>query len=283
MKLVIRDVGDRFRNIKIVPLSDLHIGHPSHNPVVAQRYVDWIKASPDRFCILVGDMTETALRDSYGEIYDPQVKENVPLSPQRQADEVVRLLSPIKSRILGCVSGNHEQRVTQRTSFDPAMIYASALGVPYDPGSMVLALTWGAWKKNATGSTTNAGSQFYTLYFTHGWGAARTLGPRLSQPAKLRDVVSNADVYITAHLHQPGEFPLDQYEIDLAHKQIVRVQQRFVTCGSSLDHAEYAEKKGLAPTSMEFPIIELLGKNATNDHRKKVVLTSSIDGFAEAA
>lgn len=273
MKLVIRDLPvPAGKSVKIVPLSDLHIGHPRHNPVIAQRYIDWVSASPDRFCVMVGDMTETALRDSYGEVYEQ------PLSPQKQAEEVVRVFGPIKDRILGCVSGNHEQRVTQRTSFDPSMIYASALGVPYDPASMVLAVTWAGMG----GSGVNSGKdrKHYTLYFTHGWGAARTLGPRLSQPAKLRDVVANADVYITAHLHQPGEFPLDQYRIDIRNKRIVREQQRFVTCGSSLDHAEYAEQKGLAPTTMEFPIIELLPKNATNDHRNKVVVHSDVDGLA---
>jgi hypothetical protein len=213
-------------------------------------------------------MTETALRDSYGEIYEQ------PLSPQKQAEEVVRVLTPIKDRILGCVSGNHEQRVTLRTSFDPSMIYASALGVPYDPGSMVLAVTWDGFVSNKGRGET---SRYYTLYFTHGWGAARTLGPRLSQPARLRDVVSNADVFVTAHLHQPGEFPLDHFEIDIAHRMIVRVQQRFVTLGSALDHAEYAEVKGLAPTTMEFPIIELLP--ARNGDRRVVVHSA----IAEAA
>lgn len=261
MKLVLRDLPDQSKSIYIVALSDLHIGNPAHNPVVAQREIDWVKKAPNRYVLMVGDMTETALRDSYGEIYDQ------PLSPQKQADAVVALFTPIKDRILGCVSGNHEQRVTMRTSFDPAMIYASALGVPYDPASMVVGVKWGRAESK---------QGYYTVYFTHGWGAARTLGPRLSQPAKLRDVVGNADVYITAHLHQPGEFPLDQFQIDVHHKQIVRRRQRFITLGSALDHAEYAEHKGLAPTTMEFPKIQLMSPLTNDNHDKRVLVHSDL-------
>lgn len=261
MKLVVHDLTGKHTGdpLIIVPLSDLHIGNPSHNPVVARRQVDWVAARPNRYVVLVGDMTEMALRDSYGEIYDQ------PLSPQRQADAVVELFMPIKDRILGCVSGNHEQRVTQRTSFDPSMIYASALGAPYDPASMVVAVGWGK---------PEAKRPYYTMYFTHGWGAARTLGPRLAQPSKLREVVANADIYITAHLHQPGEFPLDQFHIDIYKKQIVRQRQRFVTLGSALDHAEYAEMKGLAPTSMEFPKIELRPQSGSSG--KRVIVHSDL-------
>lgn len=253
MKLVKADLGEKHPNesITILGLSDLHIGNPAHNPVVAQRIVDWVKERKSRYVLLLGDLTETALRDSYGEIYEQ------PLSPQKQAEAVVHLLTPIKDRLLGCVSGNHEQRVTQRTSFDPAMIYASALGVPYDPASMVVSIKWAATRAGVSTSS-NGGGTYYSIYFTHGWGAARTLGPRLSQPARLRDVVENADVYMTAHLHQPGFFPLDTFHIDLVHDQIVRRQSYYVTLGSSLDHAEYAEKKGLAPTTMEFPKVELM-------------------------
>ena len=275
MKLVISDLGEKHpgESIFIVGLSDLHIGHPNHNPVVAQREIDWVKARPNRYAVMVGDMCETALRDSYGEVYDQ------PLSPQKQAEEVVRLFTPIKDRILGCVSGNHEQRVTQRTSFDPSMIYASALGVPYDPGSMVLAVKWGGSRVGGTRGGRklhNDGRRYYSIYFTHGWGAARTLGPRLSQPARLRDVVLNADCYITAHLHQPGEFPLDHFFIDLPHRQIVRQRQRFITLGSALDHAEYAEIKGLGPTTMEFPKIELISLGSNKKHQKRVLVHSDL-------
>lgn len=265
MKLVTRELPDQSKSIYIVALSDLHIGNPAHNPVVAQREIDWVRKAPNRYVLMVGDMTETALRDSYGEIYDQ------PLSPQKQADAVIALFSPIKDRILGCVSGNHEQRVTMRTSFDPAMIYASALGVPYDPASMVVAVKWGSGESRRP---------HYLMYFTHGWGASRTLGPRLSQPARLRDVVGNADVYITAHLHQPGEFPLDQFMVDMTHKQIVRQRQRFITLGSALDHAEYAEHKGLAPTSMEFPKIQLMSPDTNHDHYKKVLVHSDLSDAA---
>jgi len=232
----------KHKGIELKPLSDLHLGQDKARPEKLEEIVRWIKDEPNRYTLLNGDLCEIALRDSYGDIYEQR------MSPQQQSDEVVRIFKPIKNRILGVTTGNHEERIRQRTGIDIAMVYASALEAPYDPASMILALQI---------DDSSLRQPARTIYFSHGWSSARTIGPRLAMPALLQNVVGNCDMYITAHTHQYVHFPQDIFNVSVQSATVSRSTQHFVGLGSLLDHAAYAERTGRRPTTLMFPTIEL--------------------------
>ena len=258
MKVVVKDLGSDHGDtgVWITPHSDIHIGHPDHNPVVHQRELNWLGESDNHFGILAGDMCEMAMKDSLGDVYDQVV------SPQKQAEQVAQLYMPHREKMLAACGGNHEARVYKATGFDPSMIYASALGVPYQHEGVLLVVKFGAKKRiNTTRRNERAiQSSTYYIYFTHGWGAARTIGAKLKNVSELRGVVSNADIYIGGHNHQPGWYPMDTYEIEPSKTLITTVTRRtqhFISLGSALDYAGYAQVKGLGLTTMMFPRIWL--------------------------
>lgn len=250
MRLVEADLGEKHAKtgIWIGPQSDIHIGHPEYNGVMHQRELDWLGDADNHYGILAGDMCETAIIGSVGDVYD-QV-----LPPQKQADQVIRQYSPYRAKLLGACGGNHEARVYRATGFDPAMIYASGLGIPYQAEGMLLRIRFGSSRGKASDKSP---CSIYTLYFTHGWGAARTIGAKLKNVGDLARVVNNCDIYIGGHNHQPGYYPMDAYEVDAGHGTVVRRTQHFISLGSTLDYAGYAQVKGLTPTTMTFPKIWL--------------------------
>lgn len=242
MKVVKHDLSKHKDGFELKPLSDLHLGQPAARPEKLEELIRWIAAEENRYTILVGDLCEIALRDSHGEIYEQR------MGPHKQAEEVIRMFMPIKDRILGVVPGNHEDRIKQRTGFDIAMMYAGMLEAPYDPATMILAL----------GTSKRDGLRYKTVMFTHGWSSARSIGPRLAMPTLLQQMVIDADVYITAHTHQPVAYPLDGFKVNPSQGTTTRITQEFIGLGSLLDHAEYAEKSGRRPTTMRFPRIEFI-------------------------
>ena len=258
MRVVVKDLGAAHADtgVWITPHSDIHNGHPDHNPVIHQHELDWLGEADNHYGILAGDMCEMALKDSVGDVYDQ------PISPQKQAELVVTQYTPYKDKILAACGGNHEARVYRSTGFDPSMIYSSALGVPYQAEGVLLVVKFGKRVRRNSAKTNGETEQSstYYLYFTHGWGAARTIGAKLKNISELRNVVSNADVYIGGHNHQPGWYPMDSYEIAPSKTltaTTVRRTQHFISLGSALDYAGYAQVKGMSPTSMLFPRIHL--------------------------
>ena len=256
MRVVIADLGSRHADtgIEIDAISDIHYGHPDHDPKIVAREIEWLQGADNRYAFLAGDMCETALRDSVGEVYTQTIP------PQQQAEIVVSDFAPVKKKILGAVGGNHEARVFKLTGYDPAMLYAPQLGVPYQAEGMLLVVRFGAKRRTRNSGDAYDQASTYAIYVTHGWGAARTIGAKLKNVSELARVVTNADIYIAGHNHQPGYYPLDAFEITHGRSGIVarRRTQHFISLGSALDYAGYAQVKGMSPTTMAFPKICLL-------------------------
>ena len=106
------------REIILFPIGDLHIGSPHFDKKELMNQLKLIDENRDKARIIImGDLAETALKDSVGAgVYEQQ--ENA----QQQMMTAKVLLYPYRDLIDGIVTGNHEERTYKNSGFD-LMLY----------------------------------------------------------------------------------------------------------------------------------------------------------------
>lgn len=220
------------RNIEIIPLGDLHVGHKAFNLSKLQAVIDYILSTPDAYTILVGDQAETATKQSIGKgLYeeDHHLKQQIEI--------LEKLLRPLAStgKLLGIHPGNHEFRMEGLTGIDPMEWLARWLEVPY--------LGYQAYFYWTVRGIP------YTCWSSHGKGGAQTFGGKVNGAQKQRDV-HNCDLSLSGHIHEPTSSHRSFFEIDPSTMQVVKKTQWFVTVGGFLDYfGAYPEMKALSPTA----------------------------------
>ena len=248
----------KLRQVRVVIISDLHFGNPLFSEKHFDRTLKFVLDNQDVFVILNGDLCESSLKSSKGDIYK-QVG-----SPQDQRDWVIERLLPIQNRILGVTTGNHENRIYNDCGIDISKDIASTLAVPYRAEGMLLKIMFG--KGN---SYHEEKPYVYWCYATHGYGGARTKGGKSVKVERLATWI-HADIYIMSHDHVVNVSP-DVYLVP-DNRQLVDKQSGFLTgkvtahrkmlikSNAYIKHGGYAELGGFPPVDLETPIIILHGE-----------------------
>lgn len=114
------------RTIKVWAVADVHIGAAECDLDGFRAFLKGIEKDPDAYVVLCGDLCNNGLRSSScpTDIYS----ETMP--PSAQVELAAELLEPIKDKILGCVSGNHEHRTKKSTDIDLTAVIMSILRKP---------------------------------------------------------------------------------------------------------------------------------------------------------
>lgn len=206
--------------------------------------------------MLNGDLCNVAIKSSKSDIYS-QVK-----TPQDQRDWIIEKFLPIKHKILGCVTGNHEARIWRETGMDISKDIAKALGVPYRAEGMLLKISFGsgnARKKDCPYT--------YYVYFTHGYGGARTNSAKTVKVERTSSFI-HSDVYIMSHDHVSNGatntylLPENKTHVDKDGWRIGRIRairKLLVKSNSFIKWGGYAETGGFPPSDLETPIVFFKG------------------------
>ena len=240
--------GNKF---SLVPLGDTHYGSPQCNEKFFLSTVELIKKERGTFCVGMGDMVENALVGSVGDIYEQTY------SPREQLKRVVKILEPIKHKILFVIDGNHEHRTTRVSSLKPSEDMAALLGVPYGGFSC-----YARFKVDAKYGV-------FTAYFHHNSGGGYTKGGKVNRSVKLREITPTADATFSGHMHTTARTPCEWYEARA--KGIQKCLGYDYIIGSALEYDEsYAEAKGKPPASTEFIKVTFRGSSTGNrDNRRQ--------------
>ena len=175
----------------LVPLGDLHRGdtHLSQRGLSKLTgYLDWAMARPNAYVFLMGDILNVASRSS---------KTNPFESDKDEYAKAVALFKPYKTRIIGCITGNHEQRMYKEFGFNPLQPFCSELSIPYCGYSAVLRIRVGKRKDRH-----DEYRQMYWGFAHHGNGGGGTMGAALNKKVKLQEIVHGMDFYMAGHDHQ---------------------------------------------------------------------------------
>ena len=223
-------------NLKLYVLSDIHLGAPEVDLDKVKQVINFIKNTPECYCILLGDILNTALKNSKSDIYSETMSIS---SAQKLATE---LLTPIKDKIIAMTPGNHENRVMREAGIDYSLWLAERLGLQnvYRNNGLAITVQFG---KDSNGKP-------YTLniFGQHGaYGGGRKLGSSMNALEDLDGIVSNADIYIRAHTHQSIQGSRKVFVFNSNGNLDVKYKYYF-NAPSILNYGGYAYEKGYKPS-----------------------------------
>ena len=233
--------------IEIHPMSDLHIGDAQCDYKLILERIEYIKNTPNAYCILDGDLMDTAIASSVGDTYGAAIQ------PMEQLNHCAKLFEPIKNKILAVLPGNHEHRIYKTDGIDTTLLMCSQLGISekYSPTTALLFVKFGHSKKHSR-------PMLYTMYVTHGSGGGRKEGGKVNRLADLSAIV-DADIYIHGHTHLPLIFKNSYYRTSAQSMSVALVDKLFVNTAASLNYGGYGDAQGFKPASKQSPIIYLNG------------------------
>ena len=238
MKVIKRDLGEQFKNIKVLALSDLHIGDSLCNLKLIKSVLEEVKNSPNTFIILNGDLMNNSIKNSVSSIYDEV------LSPMEAIVKLTNLLEPIKDIILFIHPGNHEWRSYKEDGIDIIRLVARQLGIEdrFSDGWWYLYLTLGMGNKQRP--------IMYTITGVHGYGGGRKNGGKINNLVEMSDKVI-ADVYVMGHTHTPIMTRNSIFVPDYQHKCLVQKDKYYLMTNSFLEYGGYGEQYGFTPSTTE--------------------------------
>ncbi len=235
--------------VEIHPMADLHIGDSNCDFKLITERIEHIRNTPNAYCILDGDLMDTAIASSIGDTYGAN------LQPMEQLKQCTKIFEPIKDKILAVLPGNHENRVYKSDGLDMTEIMCSQLGIAnrYSPTTALLFIRFGR-------NSSHGGNRkhLYTVYVTHGSGGGRREGGKVNRLADLASIV-DADIYIHAHTHLPLVFKESFFRVSGSNSSVSLVDKLFVNTAASLNYGGYGDRMGYKPASKKSPVIYLDG------------------------
>jgi predicted phosphodiesterase len=242
--------------LEIHTFADEHIGDEHCDIKRLMERIEYVKNTPNAYCILNGDILDNATKTSIGDVY---VQE---FNPMEQLQRATELFSPIKDKILCITHGNHENRTYKKEGINLSGLIARQLGLEekYTPTSAVLFIRVGKVSnghKESNGSG-NIRKVCYTIYVLHGSGGGRKEGAKAIRLADMASII-DTDIYIHSHTHLPMIMKQGFHRIDVRNNTVAMVDKLFVNTAANLKYGGYGEAGEFKPSSMETPIIYLDG------------------------
>lgn len=256
MKTIKIDLSQDISQLEIHPFADEHIGDEHCDIKRLLERIDYVKNTPNAYCILNGDILDNATKTSIGDVYTQE------FNPMGQLEKAVEIFSPIKDKILCITHGNHENRTYKKEGINLSRLIAAQLGLEdrYSPTSAVLFIRFGrvpTGKKETNGSG-NLRKICYTIYTLHGSGGGRKEGAKAIRLADMASII-DTDIYIHSHTHLPMVMKQGFHRLDYRNSSVAFVDKLFVNTAANLQYGGYGEAGEFKPSSMDTPIIYLNG------------------------
>jgi len=249
-----------FDMLDILPGSDFHYGNPLFSKKHLMRTLGFLD-KPNAYGFLNGDLCESALRTSKGEIFK-QVG-----SPEDQRDDISEMLYPYRKKLLGAVDGNHENRIWIEAGIHIMRDIARNLGIPYRSEGLLHKISFGR------GNESHDDRQYvFWFYHTHGYGGARTKSAKAVKVERTAAIV-HADFYAMSHDHVVNVAP-DVYlmadprtrperdkngnETGFRIGRVKAHRKMLIKTNAYLKWGGYSEMGGFPPTDLATPLIKLL-------------------------
>ncbi|KKL49050.1 hypothetical protein LCGC14_2319410 [marine sediment metagenome] len=254
----VKEVWIKYRSRKaeyhIYPIGDIHAGVKHCAEAMIRKRIREIQDDPMALVIGMGDYADYVTPND--KRWDDDVvsiwvdKGDIGKS---QEDWVVELFRPIKSKIMGLLSGNHEQSIRLSNNTRVHGHICERLGVTDLGYTAYVRITF---------TRSNGSAYRVTCFFTHGSGWAITKGAKLNKLQRVMDSFE-ADIYAVGHMHDI----ITDTKPYLALNEAGELKQRekvgaitgswFKTYEQGVP-ASYGERKVYPPTSLGAPIFTII-------------------------
>lgn len=260
LKTVKADLSDKFDEIDVMAISDLHIGDANCNIKFIDKVLEQVRDTENMFCVLNGDLINNATRDSVSDVYTEK------LTPQQQKSLLYEKLLPIKDKILAVTSGNHENRTWKKSGVDILYDVCEKLGIEdrYCAEGCVLFVRFGKVignKKQSNGSG-KVRKLCYSFYITHMSMGGRKSGSKLNAVKSLKEII-DVDIYVGGHVHEVMGDKDRFFRADPRNNTITSVTKGYMIAGSALNYGGYGQSHMYSPSELGYPIARLKSKVKT--------------------
>ena len=251
MKIIKIELSSEIEQIELHIFADEHIGDDNCDMNRLLERIEYVKSTPNAYCILNGDLLDNATKTSIGDTYAQT------LNPMEQLERAVELFGPIREKVLCITHGNHENRTYKKEGINLSALIAAQLGLQdlYTPTSAIIFLRFGKGPSHLHGRKVR-----YTIYTLHGSGGGRKEGAKAIRLADMASII-DADIYIHSHTHLPMIMRQAFHRIDVNNSTVAMVDKLFVNTAANLNYGGYGEAAEFKPSSKETPVIYLSGKN----------------------
>ena len=226
-------------DIKIYPISDVHLGAAEHLAAEWDNFCKRILEEPDSYIILGGDMLNNSLKSSVANIYEETMR------PREQKRIMAEMLRPLKDKILCATTGNHCRRSGKDADDDPTYDIMCKLDLEhlYRENMAFLCLRFG--KKDGDGRK----NPTYTFVVTHGAGGGGSTGSAVNRSEKFGYVIDGMDCLVLGHTHKAYTTQPSKISIDLQNNKVSLKPFKVVSMTSWLAYGGYAARAMLTPSS----------------------------------
>ena len=255
IKSIKADLPREYKGIELHAFADWHIGDPLCDMKLIKERIEYVRTTPNAYCVLNGDICNWASKMSVSDVYAEQ------LTPMQQIEEFVNLIRPIKDKVLAITPGNHEFRSYKTEGIDITEIAARELGLydKYSKTSALLFIRFGEGNKKESNNSGEYRKLCYTVYLIHGSGGGRKEGAKINKLAELASIV-DADIYIHSHTHLGAILKQSFHRVDIQNSNAMIVDKLFVNTAANLNYGGYAEIAEYKPASKANPVIYLSGR-----------------------
>jgi len=219
-------------------IGDFHLGSGNFSLSQYLEYINFILKHSETKIVLMGDLIEMGSLSTYG-----ASEEKV---GALQLLDVVRLLEPIKDRIILMLEGNHEERFWRATKGTDSISksIADALRIkPLLPGP-----------ERGQLFVVKVGSQKYSIYAIHG-----VSGSTINKSTQLSKMFGNLHTSLAVHGHNHQIFKDHRtfYGIrEINGKYYTSVhEQHWLTTGCFVKNLGYAERRSMPVTKIGAPFV----------------------------
>ena len=259
----------KFEGVEIVTVQDVHIGNPLCLESEFKKIVDYIKEEPfdpkmARICLLNGDLTESATRNSVGNLFE------MTMTPSVQVATIIKYLKPLtektekypQGKILSYCAGNHDNARYKDTGISASE--SIAVGLELDDRYSVD----GCYSFIALKRRSNKDIQHITVYNTHLSGGGITAGAKANKIQRVSSGII-ADIICGAHFHSPMVFKEDVFFPTTNGKCTLKRKTITHVIGNSfLAYGDYAQRAGMRPTTIATPRIFVRQYVAENERKQ---------------
>lgn len=239
-------------DIKIYPISDVHLGAMEHAEPEWQEFLKKIE-SEDAYLILAGDLLNNGIRScKFVNPFDETIR------PRDAKRRMVEYLKPIKDRILCVVSGNHERRTFKDDDQDLTYDICAKLDIEHLYRENVGYMRIGCGKRKA--KKVEIINSVYSFAVTHGTGGGIYTGASVNRDERFGNVIDGLDCLITGHVHKGFVTKPSKIILDTRAKTVRMSHYTVISCVSWLNYGGYAARGMLLPAQICDPqVIHLSG------------------------
>jgi hypothetical protein len=165
-------------------IGDPHRGVQQHDAPKYAAALDAAARDPRGLVLLMGDMCEYRAPDH--PFFDWRTTTEY---IQGQVDGTFQQLEPLSDKIIGFLTGNHEDGLNRRIGYDPYVTWCNRLHVPYLGNMALIHFKF----PNGKG---------WKVIATHGHGGGRQLGGKVNSAMRFISA-QGADAMVQGHNHDP--------------------------------------------------------------------------------